>query len=157
LRRRSEHGSTLIEVMVAAVVLLVAVIGFIGIMMYAVTANSVAHRRTNMNFLRGALVDRMAVTPRSAMGSFPASTWVIDGCFDWSSQWLASNSGYSTSFACPAGTAYQSWLNVVTNSTSSWTVHLVVERTDRGCSDDANKSRRYSSLGCSAADLLLTD
>jgi len=139
--------------MVAAVILLVAVVGFMGTIMYAVTANSVAHRRTNTTFLRGALFDRMAVTPRSAIASIPGSTWVIDGCYDWTSQWLASNGGYSTSYACPTGTIYRSWLNVVTNATNSWTVHLFVERTDNGCTP----SQRYASVGCSAADLLLTD
>ena len=151
--RRAERGMTLVEVMVAAVVLLVAFLGFLGTVRYAVTANAVAHRRTSTTLLRAGLIDRIAVTPRSALASIPSDTWVVDGCYAASSQLLASNAGYSTSYACPADARYRSWLSVTPNGTNSWTVHLYVERTDDGCT----AALRYASVGCSAADPLLTD
>jgi len=167
----------MVEVLIAAVVLLIGVLGFVGTVGYAATATAVGNRRTALSFLRSGLVDRLAVTSRGALGA-PATTWVIDSCWDGNSQLLAQNSAYSTSTSlCPANTLYRSWLcvanpssgaaatcpNVSTptpTSTSScatggscYQVSLYVERTDGGCTQD----KRYNSLGCVAADLLLTD
>jgi prepilin-type N-terminal cleavage/methylation domain-containing protein len=155
-RRRTERGMTLIEVMIAGVILLVAMLGFAGTTIYAATANAVGHRRSSMTLLRGGLVDRLVVQPRSALAAIPANTWVIDGCYDASSQPLAGGSNapaYASGFSCPDGTLYRSWVSATANGNSTWSVSLYVERTDMGCTP----ATRASAVGCSSADLLLTD
>ncbi len=151
-----ERGSTIIEVMIAAAVLLIVVTGFAGTVRYAATANAVAHRRTSATALRAAVMDRLAVTPRTSLaGAAAAGTWLVDSCWDVSGQLLGTNPAASTTYACPAGgTTYRSWVNVTANpGGASWTVNAYVERTDSGCTP----ATRYRAIGCSAADLLLTD
>ncbi|BDG09041.1 type IV pilus modification PilV family protein [Anaeromyxobacter paludicola] len=177
-RARAARGFTLLEVMVAGAVLLIAVLGFVGVVRYAATANAVANRRTSLTYFRAALMDRLAVTPRLSLtgGGVPASTWVVDSCWDQNGQLVGSNlpssSGYSSSYTCPGTALYQSWLYVTPVSASSVNagsncatagscvqVKLYVERTDMSCTDtsDATRAKRYSSTGCVAADLLFTD
>ncbi len=155
-RRRAPRGTTLLEVIIAMTILLVAMLGFVGTATYAATATGVAHRRTSSTFLRGGLIDRLTVTPRSALTALPAGAWVIDACYGADAQLVpggANYPAYSTTFACPAGSMYRSWVRATANDPSSWTVNLYVERTDGGCKPAA----RASSTGCSSADLLLTD
>jgi hypothetical protein len=137
-------------------VLLIVVTGFAGTVRYAATANAVAHRRTSTTALRAAVMDRFAVTPRTSLApAAAAGAWVVDACWDTSGQLLGTNPAASTTYACPDGaTRYRSWVNVTANAGgASWTVNTYVERTDSGCTP----ASRYLSLGCSAADLLLTD
>lgn len=154
-RRRGERGVTILEVMIAFVTLLVAMTGFVGMGNYAATATAVAHRRTAATFLRAGLMDRLAVTPRTSLAAIPANTWVIDSCYDQDSQPLpgGSNSSYASAFQCPAGAAYRGWVSSAANGATGWRVSLYVERIIDGCT----AAERYRSIGCSAADLLLTD
>jgi Tfp pilus assembly protein PilV len=161
--RRGERGSTIIEVMVATVVLIVAGVGFAGTSQYASSSTGIGHRRTVATLIRAGLIDRLNVTPRSALRAVAAvseDTWVVDACFDQASQLLAANSTWDASFTCPAATFYRSWISVKDNgtdawaaTTNAWTVGLYVERVDRGCTPE----QRYASVACTAADLLLTD
>jgi Tfp pilus assembly protein PilV len=155
--RRAERGTTIIEAMIAAVVLLIGMTGFVAQSRYAATATAVAHRRTDITWLRSGLIDRLAVTPRrslATLSALPANTWVVDGCYDVNSQRIGTNDGYSDAgYQCPGGTVYRSWVSSTANANSTWTVSLYVERTDGGCSP----AERTSSMGCSAATLLLSD
>jgi Tfp pilus assembly protein PilV len=161
--RRGERGSTIIEVMVATVVLIIAGLGFAGTSQYASGATGIGHRRTVTTLIRAGLIDRLNVTPRTALRTVAAAgegTWIVDACFDQASQLLTANSTWAAGFTCPAGTYYRSWISVKDNgtdpwaaTTNAWTVGLYVERMDRGCA----AADRYASVGCSAADLLLTD
>jgi Tfp pilus assembly protein PilV len=155
-RRGAERGTTIIEAMIAAVVLLIAMMGFLAQSHYAATATAVAHRRTDITWLRAGLIDRLTVTPRrslAALSALPANTWVIDGCYDVDSKEIGTNSVRATGYQCPAGTLYRSWVSATANANSTWTVNLYVERTDNGCTAEERKS----ALGCSAATLLLSD
>jgi Tfp pilus assembly protein PilV len=155
-RRRGERGTTIIEVMIAAALLLIAMVGFLGTLNTAARSTGVGHRRTTAAFLRQAVVDRVTVTPRDRLSTYPASTWLVDACYDVNSQLLpgGSNTGYSATFACPTGTMYRTWLYVVPDMTNRrWQVNVYAERTDGGCSS----ADRYRSIDCVAADLLLTD
>jgi Tfp pilus assembly protein PilV len=156
---------TLIEVMVAMSVLLVAMLGFVATTRFAATSTAVGHRRTVATFLRGRLIDRLAVTPRAALATIPA-TWVIDTCYDNTGQSIGDNYSdplspqYSATFTCPAGTYYQSWVQATPNQNYvNWAVNLYVERLDMSCTSasDTARSQRYGSEGCAAADLLLTN
>ena len=158
---RSQRGSTLIEVMIAATILLIAMLGLAAVMNMAAGANATGHRRTVGAFLREAALDRILVMPRDALATVPGSTWIIDACYDVDSLLLpgGSNDGHSTTFTCPTSgptPVYRTWLQVVPGSggaARTWSVHAYAERIAPGCVPEA----RYSSLGCVAADLLLTD
>jgi hypothetical protein len=161
-RRPGERGSTIIEVMAAAAITLVCIAGFFGMVRYGITANGVAHRRTVTTLLRSALIDRLAVTTHATFATLSANTWYLDSCYDQNSQLVGSNTGnfaygsYTTGYTCPSGTFYRAWFQVSPNSATqptNITVNTYVERVDNGCAASA----RYTSVGCSAADLLLTD
>jgi Tfp pilus assembly protein PilV len=156
---------TLIEVMVAGVVLLVAMLGFVAASRHAMTANALGHRRTVATFLRGELLDRVTVTPRAALSQLTGyngaattpTTFVIDTCYDVNGVALTRNAGWaSSSFACGTDAVYRSWVSAASTGTSTWSVGLYVERFDvtgPGCTTPD----RYSKDACSAADLALTD
>lgn len=160
--RNRQRGSTIIEVMCAAVVLLVAIIGLVAVMNTAASATAVGHRRTVAAHIRQAVIDRVLVTPRDRLESFASEAWIIDGCYDVESQqpdatWT--NSARSTSFACPEGTRYRTWFRVepdVDPMARQWQVLTYAERmngAEAGCTSD----QRFSSVACVGADLLLTD
>ncbi len=150
---RGQRGATLIELMVAGVVVLMALIGFVTAMNAAGMSNAIGHRRTVSTYLRNEVVERMAVSARSSLDLIPASTWIVDGCFDVDSQPLASNPTHDTTFACPTGTTYRSWLRVEPSGARTWAVRSYVERTESPCGPD----NRRTSISCAAADVVLTD
>ena len=159
---RHERGTTLIEVMIAGAVLLVAVLGFLAISNYAATATAVAHRRTTLTLCRADLIDRLLVMPRSSLATLAGYTgtsttpqYVIDSCYDIDGRLLKQNAGYTAQgFSCDAGTVYQSHVAATSiPADSTWLLGVYVERMDQLCTE----STRYNSIGCSAADLRLTD
>lgn len=162
-RGRGERGSTIVEVMIATTILAIAATGFAGTSQYAASATAIGHRRTTATLIRGGLIDRMNVTPRSVLRAVAAAsedTWLVDACYAVDAQRLAVNAGYTADFACPEDTYYRSWIRVTDNgaqawaaTTSSWAVGTYVERVEPGCS----AAFRYASIACVAADLLLTD
>lgn len=165
--RRRERGSTIIEVMIATSILVIAAAGFAGTSQYAATSTGIGHRRTAATFLRAGLIDRLHVMPRSVLRGIAASaategTWLVEACYNASAQRVASNAGYVAGFTCPDTTYYRSWINVTDNdagagawatTTNSWAVGLYVERVDPGCTS----GERTGSAACVSADLLLTD
>jgi Tfp pilus assembly protein PilV len=161
--RRGERGSTMIEVMVATSILIIAAVGFGGTSQYAATSTGIGHRRTVATFIRGELIDRLEVVPRSVLRGVAAANegvWVLDACYDFTVKRTASNGTYSAAFTCPVGSAYRSWIRVTDNgadawaaTTNMWTVGIYVERTARGCT----AANREASVDCLSADLLLTD
>jgi Tfp pilus assembly protein PilV len=164
--RSAERGSTIVEVMVAVCILIVAGLGFAGTSQYAATATGIGHRRTAATFLRAGLIDRLNVTPRSILRGIDAahpSTWIVDACYDGSVQLIEpANTGYSTTFTCPTEAVYRSWIRVTGNggpgqawavATNAWAVGLYVERIDPGCT----AAHRDASVACVSSDLLLTD
>lgn len=166
-RRAGEHGTTLVEVVVAAAVLLIAVVAFVQMSGQAAMATALGHRRTMTTFLRGEVLDRLTVLPRSSpalaqLASYTSPTqtnpnaygYVIDACYAVDGHVLSANAGYlDQNYACGAGTVYRSHVAARNAGNSTWSIGVFVERVDQGC--DAGS--RYDSWGCSAADLLLTD
>jgi type II secretory pathway pseudopilin PulG len=155
-----QRGATLIEVMIATCILVIATTGFIGVMQTSATANGTAHRRTVGALLRKDMLDRLAVTRRPLPAGLTQGAWLVDACYDVQSAPMASNPGWDPDFTCPLGTYYQRWINVrpvadpdPTRGATGYDIALYVERVDRGCTPET----RYSSLGCVAADMLLTD
>jgi Tfp pilus assembly protein PilV len=147
-----ERGSTLIEVVMAGAILLVAMVGFIGTTTTAAHATAVAHRRGTAGYHRTGLLERYSVTTRATYAAIPSNTWVIDRCFDLASrQDGPANTAFSTTFACPATSMYRTWLRVT--GTGPWSLSVYAERIDSGCT----AASRFSSLACVAADLFLTD
>jgi Tfp pilus assembly protein PilV len=154
IRRRAERGSSLVEVMIATAILTIASLGLMQSAIVATTSNALAHRRTSLTLLRGATVDRLAVTPRTTLAALAADTWYVDACWGADAQPTGTNGAYATSYACPAGSAYRTWLQVTpAASGAAWKVSTYAERIDPGCSAAA----RASSSACSATDLILTD
>jgi Tfp pilus assembly protein PilV len=162
-KRRGERGSSIIEVMIATTVLIVAAAGFAGMSTFAATSTGVGHRRTTSTLLRASLIDQLNVTPRSTLRGIAAATentWMVDACYDVNSKRVAANGTYSATFACPTDTYYRSWIRVTDNGTdawaritNTWAVNLYVERVDPGCT----AALRTASVACVTADLLLTD
>jgi hypothetical protein len=158
--RRGERGTTLIEVVIAGAVLLIALVGFLATSRYAVSANAIGHRRTAATLLRGELMDRLTVLPRNSLttlagytGASTTLTYVIDSCYDVDANLLSSNGGYAATFSCGPSAVYRSWVGAKDLTNSTWQLGLYVERIDQGCTP----STRFSAWGCSGADLLLTD
>jgi hypothetical protein len=161
--RRGERGSSIIEVMIATTVLIVAAAGFAGMSTFAATSTGVGHRRTTATLLRAGLIDQLNVTPRATLRAVAAAaenTWIVDSCYDVNSQRLAANGAYSATFTCPADAYYRRWIRVADNgtdawarATNAWAVNLYVERVDPGCT----AALRSASVACVTADLLLTD
>lgn len=156
-RRRpaGPRGSTLIEVLVAGALLLVAFVGFVGTANTAATANAVAHRRGTASYFRTGLLERYAVTSRASYASIPAGSWRVDRCFDPASREVAANGAFSSSFACPADAVYRTWLRLdpAAAGTGPWKLQVYAERIEPGCTP----ATRYGSTACVAADLFLTD
>jgi hypothetical protein len=150
---RSEQGTTLIELMVAGSVILIAIIGFVATTSEAARSNAVGQRRTVASQLRTTVVERIAVTQRDRMALLPPNEWRTDACYDELSRLLAQNAALTSDFVCPAGTLYRSWLRVEPSLERTWTVRAYAERADTPCPPDD----RYRSLYCVAADVLLTD
>jgi Tfp pilus assembly protein PilV len=161
--RRAERGTTIVEAMIATTILAIAAAGFAGTSQYAASATGIGHRRTTATLIRGGLIDRMNVTPRSKLREVAAANeevWLIDSCFEQSGRHTESNSTFAVDFACPDQTYYRSWIRVTDNgldpwarATDVWSVGLYVERVDPGCTAE----HRRASIACVAADLLLTD
>ncbi len=152
MRRRGEQGTTLIELMIAGTVLLVALLGFAGMASSSAASTGVAHRRSSAAYAQAGLIDRYLMSTRTTYAGFTAATWVIDNCYDATLQVVASNPSYSTTFACPAAsTVYRTWIWL--QGTGPWVLSVWAERVDRSC----DAATRYSSIGCVAADVYLSD
>ncbi len=150
-RRRGERGTTLVELMIAGVVLLVALLGFAGMAATSATSTGVAHRRGTAAYMESALIDRYLVQARTTYATLPSGQWVTDACYDVYGQPIVSNTSYSTSFTCPTNAFYRTWVFI--SGTGPWGLSVYAERIDPGCDPTA----RYSSLACVAADITLTD
>lgn len=153
MRRRGERGTTLVEVMIAGVVLLVALLGFAGMASTSAASTGVAHRRSSAGYMNAGLLDRYLVSSRSAYGSITASTWIVDSCYDINGQVVQSNPLYSATFACdPANRPYyRTWISI--SGAGPWVLSTYAERIDPGCA----AADRYTSLACVAADVYLSD
>lgn len=160
MSRRGERGTTLIEVMLAGAILLVATLAFAATTVTSATATAVAHRRSVASYFRTGLLERYAVTARTNYGSVPAG-WLVDACYDKDSKLIAQNGNLpttppSTTFTCDARAVYRTWVQVTSLSPSNagpWTLSVYAERIDPGCA----AADRYSSLACVGADLYVTD
>lgn len=155
---RGQRGVTLIELMIAGVIILVALLGFVGSMNEAARATAIGHRRTVAAQVRTALLERMEVTPRDRVQSMVADTWTVDACYDMEARVVATNAAQSTTFTCPDTALYRSWLRVEPSTagaagTRTWMVRTYAERLESPC----DPAQRYSTTSCVAADLLLTD
>jgi len=157
---RQPRGFTLIEMMLSSLILIVAITGFIALVQLVMSSNATAHRRTVGTYVRGALLDRLAVTPRRIVGSLPQDTWFIDECYDGNAQPVAENLLREATWECPSGTglpmpAYRRWVRVTPQAgvTAAYTLSVYVERIGSGCLPE----NRHAALGCVAADLFLTD
>lgn len=159
MERRGERGTTLVEVMIAGVVLLIALLGFAGMASTSATSTAVAHRRGAAAYMNTGLLDRYLVATRTTYASIPAATWLVDNCYDMNGQVVESNTAYSTTFACNMANNpyYLTWINL--SGTGPWALSVYAERIDPGCTDpaDATRAARYSSLACVATDLFLSD
>jgi Tfp pilus assembly protein PilV len=159
--RRDPRGSTLLELMIALAIMLVAIVGFIGAMREAMNATAVAHRRTESTLLRTGLIERLTTTRRSVIDGFAdaARTWRIESCYDQNAKLLGSNTTFAAAYTCPDGAVYVRHIGAapVPDATGAdqrvWSVAIYVDRTDRPCTPDT----RYQSVGCVGADLYLTD
>jgi Tfp pilus assembly protein PilV len=153
MRRRGERGTTLVEVMIAGLVLLVALLGFAGMASSSAASTGVAHRRSSAAYMNAGLLDRYLVASRTAYAGISADTWIVDTCYDRNAQVVQSNPTWSTTFTCdPAnGSFYQTWISIT--GTGPWVLSTYAERIDVGCTP----ATRYASLGCVAADVYLSD
>jgi prepilin-type N-terminal cleavage/methylation domain-containing protein len=157
---RQPRGFTLIEVMLASLILVVAITGFIGLVQLVMSSNATAHRRTVGTYMRGALLDRLAVTPRRIVGTLPQSTWFVDECYDGNAQPAGQNLLRESAWQCPSGAGlpvpvYRRWVRVtpLAGVTAAYNLSVYVERIDSGCLPE----NRHSALGCVSADLFVTD
>jgi type II secretory pathway pseudopilin PulG len=157
---RRARGFGLLEIMIAASILLIAVIGFVGAVREAVNATAVAHRRTEATLLRTGLVERLTVARRDVIVPIAGQGWLLESCYDVDARPTGDNSStWSTTFSCPTGTQYRRYVSAAAVPGAGgidqrvWSVNLYVERVDQGCSP----ATRYQSLGCVGADLYLTD
>ncbi len=155
-RGRGERGTTLIEVMVAGVLILVAMLAFVGTMRNAADSTAVGHRRSMAALARTALMDRLTLTPRDRYGAMTLGTWLVDTCYDVSGQVTTQNSAGSATFSCASSDTYRTQVMVESAGTRQWAVHGCAERIGPGDSCCPGASR-YTSLSCVAADVFLTD
>jgi Tfp pilus assembly protein PilV len=153
MARHAERGTTLIEVMLAGTILLIAILGFVATAAASANATAVAHRRSVASYFRSSLLERYVVTGRSAYAGIPADTWVVDGCYDVDSRLLGRNTSFSTSFTCGSGAVYRTWVRLGGGTAGPWALSTYAERMDPGCT----AAQRYTSLACVAADLYVTD
>lgn len=150
MARKGERGTTLIEVMLAGVILLVALLGFAGMASTSAASTGVAHRRGSAAYAQIGLIDRYLVSARNFAG-LAQNTWVIDSCYDITGQVLKANTGFASTYTCDPGTYYRTWVNVA--GAGPWALSVYAERIDPGCA----AADRYSSLACVAADLYLSN
>lgn len=153
MRRRGERGTTLVEVMIAGAILLVALLGFAAMAGTSAASTGVAHRRSTAGYMNAGLLDRYLVATRGTYGGITANTWIVDGCYDMNAQVVQSNTAWSTTFTCdPVNRPfYRTWINV--SGTGPWVLSSYAERIDLGCTP----ATRYAALGCVAADVYLSD
>lgn len=154
-RSRPARGFTLIEVMISGVVLIVAMIGFIAMIQHVMSSNALAHRRTLGAFVRGSLLDELAVTSRRVIGTLPQNAWVIDECYDQNSQPNGTNTLRAADYECPPTAHYRRWMRIapIAGATNAYSLGVYVERIDAGCIP----AMREASSGCVSADLLVND
>ncbi len=150
---RGQRGTTIIEVMIAATVLLVAMVGLVAVMLEASRATAVSHRRTASAFFRQAIADRFTVTARDRLAALPANTWVVDSCYDVDARLTGTNGAWATDYVCPGDPVYRTWVRSVPALDRTWALQVYSERIDGGCTPET----RFQSIGCVAADLLLSD
>jgi Tfp pilus assembly protein PilV len=154
--RRRERGMTVLEVVIASAVMLVALTGFVATANIASNSTALAHRMTSLSFLRSGLLERVAVLPRGSLAALAANGgWFVEACYDQTGARLDDPTRtLSPSYACPTGWFYRTHLRATVNGTApQWPVQLYVERANPGCT----AANRQSSSACIAADLLLTD
>lgn len=151
--RRRERGTTLVEVMIAGVVLLIALLGFAGMASTSASSTGVAHRRGSAGYMNSGLLDRFLVSSRSAYAGLTANTWTIDSCYDRNGQVVQSNPLYSSTFVCDPANApvYRTWVSI--SGTGPWVLSTYAERIDPGCA----AADRFASLACVGADVYLSD
>jgi Tfp pilus assembly protein PilV len=159
-RWRGQRGTSLIELMIASAIIIVAVTGFMGAMRDGINATAVGHRRTEATLLRTGFIERITVARRSQVAAVAGQGWIIESCYDADAKLKTpSNTLLDVAYACPAGSAYARHLSAVAVPDAAgldqrtWSVALYVERLDRPCAP----ATRYQTLGCVAADLYLTD
>jgi Tfp pilus assembly protein PilV len=157
---RPPRGMSIVELMIALVIILVTMIGFVGAMGIAVNSTAVAHRRTEATLLRSGLIERLTVARRSLIDSAAGAGWVIESCYDAEARLLPpTNDALAAAYACPAGAVYARHLSAAAVPDAAgldqrvWSVAVYVDRLDRSCAP----ADRFASLGCVAADLYLTD
>jgi Tfp pilus assembly protein PilV len=157
-RRAGQRGSSMLEVLIAGVVLLVAFAGFVATAKTASQSNAFAHRRGTASYHRTGLLERYVVTARGAYAALPVNSWVRDRCFDEASRETASNDSHADTFTCPASAVYQTWIRLT--GTGPWTLGVCAERLRPGqpstetCCNDAT---RFTSVACVTADQFLSD
>ena len=160
--RADQRGTTLVEMMIALAILLVAVAGFWSSVVQSVLSTGIAHRRTVQTWVRSDMIDRLTLMKRASIAPTPPGVWVIDQCYDNGGRPTASNPAYLTTFECAAGDGYRRWLRVEPDvqrvndfgfAGPIWRVAIYVEHIVSGCAAED----RYTSLGCSAFDYYLTD
>jgi len=156
-----ERGTTLLELVVATAIMLIATTGFVGAMRQTVNATAVGHRRTEATMLRSGLVERLSVGRRALVAGFAAAAgaWVVESCYDVEARPTATNTAFAAAFACPAGNAYTRYVSAtpVLDAAGAdqrvWSVGVYVERAGRGCTP----ATRYGTVDCVGADLFITD
>ncbi len=176
LPSRSARGYALVELMIASVILIVAMTGFVAAMKEAVSSTAIAHRRTEGALLRTGLLERLTVARRDVVGALGALTvnpaspaWVVESCYDVDAVLLGENPGLTgggwdqtvpnPAFCPAAGAKYRRWVSAtpIPDATGGaqrvWRVSVYVERTDQGCT----ALDRFFSVGCVGADTYLTD
>lgn len=153
--KRTARGFTLIEMMISSVIILIAITGFIGMVQLVMGANASAHRRTVGSFVRGAILDQLAVVPRRIIGTLPQNTWYIDECYDLDSRPSGSNLLRDAAYTCPAGSGYQRWLRVtpIAGTPSTYRIAVYVERIGNGCTPET----RDSTEACVSGDAIVND
>jgi prepilin-type N-terminal cleavage/methylation domain-containing protein len=158
-RRGLQRGISLIELMVAMALMLIATVGFVGAIREALNATAVGHRRTETTLLRTGLMERLSVARKSTIDAAAGAGWMVESCFDGDTNWKATNTGNATGFTCPDGTVYVRHLSVTAVPDAAggdqrvWSVAVYVDRAESGCTPET----RYASPVCAAADLFLTD
>lgn len=158
--RRGPRGLSLIELMIAMVLLIVSVLGLVAGLREAMNANATAHRRTGTTLLRTGLVERLSVTRRSTIDGFAGAGWLSESCYDENGVATATNTTYTVDFACPAGTTYVRHVSATAVPTATgadqrlWQVAVYVDQQNRPA---ASMAECLTSTTCVAANLLLTD
>lgn len=140
--RRDARGATLIELMVAGSMILVALLGFIGATNEAAHATSVGQRRTVAGNLRTAALERFTLMRRDDVLSLPQDTWLRTGCYDENGVALAtSDTGVDCKAALDAATyqrlRYDTWTCVHPSGIRGAVVYTLAQRVDMPCATTA--------------------